>query len=134
MDIENRLRKLESCYRSALSATVAAKANYLALAGEPCATPAAIERAQSLWRQVDAWKRTIALQMGERETLEDATDWRPPLAHNSSPQRKHQSDSAIPCTFQYRLTFGHSVTLRHEQTQRARSESPHPRGIGAIAL
>ncbi len=34
MDIEARLRKLESRYRIALSAAVAAKANYLALVGE----------------------------------------------------------------------------------------------------
>jgi hypothetical protein len=33
MDIEARLRQLESHYRAALSATVAAKASYLALAG-----------------------------------------------------------------------------------------------------
>jgi hypothetical protein len=39
MDIEARLRKLEARYRGALSAAVAAKANYLALAGEPSATP-----------------------------------------------------------------------------------------------
>jgi len=115
MDIENRLRKLESRYRSVLSATVAAKANYLALAGEPCATPAAVERAQSLWQQVDARKRAIAVQMDELETLEDATDWRPPLAGNSSPRRKHKPDPANPRAFQYRLTLGHSVTLRHEQ-------------------
>jgi hypothetical protein len=72
MDIEARLRKLESRYRAALSATVAAKANYLALAGEPSSTPAAIERANAHWRQLDARKRTLAAQMGELESLEDA--------------------------------------------------------------
>jgi hypothetical protein len=40
MDIEARLRQLESHHRAALSATVAAKANYLALAGEPSTRPA----------------------------------------------------------------------------------------------
>ena len=72
MDIEGRLRKLESRYRAALSAAVAAKANYLALVGEPSAAPAAIERAKSLWRQINARKRAIAAQMGEIEELEDA--------------------------------------------------------------
>jgi hypothetical protein len=72
MDIEVRLRKLESRYRAALSATVAAKANYLALAGEPSATPAAVERAKSHWQTLDSRRRTIAAQMGELEALEDA--------------------------------------------------------------
>jgi hypothetical protein len=74
MDIEVRLRKLEFRYRAVLSATVAAKANYLALAGEPSAIPFAIEQAKSHWQQLDARKRTIAAQMGELEELEqDAT-------------------------------------------------------------
>src|SRR5713101_8119399 len=72
MDIEARLRKLESRYRAALSAAVAAKAHYLALAGEPSATPAAVERANALWKQLDSRKRTIAAQMVELEALEDA--------------------------------------------------------------
>jgi hypothetical protein len=71
MDIEARLRRLESRYRGALSAAVAAKANYLALAGEPCATPYAIERAKALWQQFDTRKRTIAARMGELEALAD---------------------------------------------------------------
>jgi hypothetical protein len=72
MDIEARLRSLESRYRSALSASVAAKANYLALAGEPSATPYAIERAKALWQKFDTRKRAIAAQMGELEALADA--------------------------------------------------------------
>jgi hypothetical protein len=71
MDIETRLRKLESRYRAALSAAVAAKAHYLALAGEPSATPAAVERANALWKQLESRKRTIAAQMGELEALDD---------------------------------------------------------------
>ena len=70
MDIEARLRNLEFRYRALLSATVAAKANYLAFAGEPSATAFAIERAKSNWQQLDARKRTIAAQMGELEELE----------------------------------------------------------------
>jgi hypothetical protein len=71
MDIESRLRKLESRYRAALSAAVAAKAHYLALAGEPSATAAAVERANSHWQQLESRKRSIAAQMGELETLEE---------------------------------------------------------------
>ena len=35
------------------------------------ATPAAVERANALWRQLESRKRTIAAQMGELEALED---------------------------------------------------------------
>jgi hypothetical protein len=70
MDIEVRLRRLESRYRAALSAAVAAKANYWALAGEPSASTA-IERAKSRWEQFESRKRSIAAQMGEFEALED---------------------------------------------------------------
>ncbi len=70
MDIEARLRKLESLYRAALSATVAAKANYFALADEPSSTPYAIEQAKTLWQRLDARKRAIAAQLGEIEELD----------------------------------------------------------------
>ncbi len=70
MDIEVRLRALEFRYRAVLSATTAAKAKYLALAGEPGATPNAIERAIAQWRQLDLRKRTLAAQMGELEDFE----------------------------------------------------------------
>ena len=70
MDIETRLRMLESRCRAALSAAVAAKAHYLALAGEPSATPNALERAKLAWQKLDARKRAIAARMGEIEELE----------------------------------------------------------------
>ena len=70
MDIEVRLRALEFRYRAVLSATTAAKANYLALAGEPGATPYAIGRAKAQWQQLDLRKRTLAAQMGEVEDFE----------------------------------------------------------------
>jgi hypothetical protein len=73
IDIEARLGKLESRYRAALSATVAAKANYLALAGEPSATPASIERAQLQWKKLDARKHAIAVQLGELEEFDNKT-------------------------------------------------------------
>jgi hypothetical protein len=72
MDIEARLRKMESRYRTALSAAVAAKAHSLALAGEASAMPATVERARSQWQQLESRKREIAAQIGELETLEDA--------------------------------------------------------------
>jgi len=52
MDIEARLRKLESRYRAASFSADAAKAHYLALAGEPSKAPAAVERAQLQWKTV----------------------------------------------------------------------------------
>lgn len=70
MDIEARLRQLEFRYRALLGTTVAAKANYLALAGEPSATAFAIDRAKFQWQRLHARKRTLAAQMGELEELE----------------------------------------------------------------
>ena len=72
MDIEAQLRKLESRYRSAQSAAVAAKAHYLALVGEPGAAPAAVARAQAAWEKLDSRRREIAGRMGEIEELEQA--------------------------------------------------------------
>jgi hypothetical protein len=73
MDIEERLRKLEMRYRAAGTAAAAAKAHYLALAGEPSASASALERAQAQWRRLDERKRGIAARMGEVEGLQDAT-------------------------------------------------------------
>jgi len=70
MDIEGRLRQLEHHYRAALSASVAAKASYLARVGERSALPSTVERAGERWQQLDALKREIALGMAELEELE----------------------------------------------------------------
>jgi hypothetical protein len=70
VDIDIRLRALEFRYRAVLSATSAAKANYLALAGEPSTTPFAIERAKLRWQHLDVRKRTIGAQLGEVQELE----------------------------------------------------------------
>jgi hypothetical protein len=70
MDIDIRLRALEFRYRAVVSAASTAKANYLALAGEPSTTPFAIERAKLRWQHLDVRKRTIGAQLGEREDLE----------------------------------------------------------------
>jgi hypothetical protein len=70
MDIESRLRALESRYRQALSASVAAKAHYLALLEEPSSSPASIRRARIQWENLDARKRGLSARMGEIEDLE----------------------------------------------------------------
>ena len=74
MDIEARLTQLESRYRRALSATVAAKAHYFCLATQPGATRAAIDRAKISWQKLDAHKRAIAARMGEIEEWDQATN------------------------------------------------------------
>lgn len=70
MDIEGRLRQLECHYRATLSASVAAKAHYLALLGEPSALPLTVERAMARWQHLDALKRGIACEMAQLELLE----------------------------------------------------------------
>lgn len=70
MDIEDRLRALESRYRQALSATVAAKVQYLALLGEPGRPPASVQRARQRWETLASRKRAIAARMGEIEDAE----------------------------------------------------------------
>jgi hypothetical protein len=70
MDIEARLRALESRYRQALSASIAAKAHYLALLDEPSSTAVAVKRARQQWDNLDARKRGIAARMGEIDDLE----------------------------------------------------------------
>ena len=70
MDIETRLRALESRYRKTLNSAIAAKALYLALLDEPGSTPAAIKHARSRWQTLDVRKREIAARMGEVEELE----------------------------------------------------------------
>jgi hypothetical protein len=70
VDIEGRLRQIERHYRAALSASVAAKASYLLLGGDPSALPPAVDRAKDRWQQLDALKRGIALEMAQLEELE----------------------------------------------------------------
>jgi hypothetical protein len=71
MDIEARLCKLEAQYRAALSSTVAAKAHYFGLAGEPSVTSVAIEVAKIRWQTLESRKRGIATRMGELEAMEE---------------------------------------------------------------
>jgi hypothetical protein len=72
MDVEDRLRLLESRYRAALSASVAAKAHYLSLVGEASAMPSAVVRAKATWQKFDARKCAIAARMDELEQLDQS--------------------------------------------------------------
>lgn len=70
MDIEDRLKRLQSLFSYALSGAVAAKARYLALRGDYSATPAAVARARMTWNQLEARKTAIIARMVALEELE----------------------------------------------------------------
>ena len=70
MDIEAQPRRLEARYRQALSASVGAKAHYLALEGAAASIPSAIERAKLIWRRHEVRKASLVAQMDELERLE----------------------------------------------------------------
>jgi hypothetical protein len=69
VDIEDRLKKLQSLFTYALSGAVAAKSRYLAILGQPGSTPAAIARAKMGWHQLEARKTAIIARMVELEDL-----------------------------------------------------------------
>ena len=106
MDIEARLRSLESRYRKALSGAIAAKAHYMALLDEPGSTPASIERVRSQWETLDVRRREIAARMGELDDLGqqiDARSLRPALPRVPAPDEKlshrlRSHDRIIPGT------------------------------------
>ncbi|HMH30507.1 MAG TPA: hypothetical protein VK580_18100 [Steroidobacteraceae bacterium] len=70
MDIEDRLKRLQSLFTHALSGAVAAKARYLALRGDLSSTPAAIARAKMAWQQLEARKTAIISRMVALEELD----------------------------------------------------------------
>jgi hypothetical protein len=70
VDIEDRLKRLQSLFTYALSGAVAAKARYLALRGDPSSTPAAVVRAKMMWQQLEARKTAIIARMVALEELE----------------------------------------------------------------
>lgn len=70
MDIEDRLKRLQSLFSYALSGAVAAKARYLAVRGDLSSTPAAIARAKMTWQQLEARKTAIIARMVALEELE----------------------------------------------------------------
>jgi hypothetical protein len=70
VDIEDRLKRLQSLFSYALSGAVAAKARYLAVRGDPGSTPAAVARAKMAWQQLEARKTAIIARMVALEELE----------------------------------------------------------------
>jgi hypothetical protein len=70
VDIEDRLKRLQSLFTYALSGAVAAKARYLALRGDLGSTPAAAVRAKMTWQQLEARKTAIIARMVALEELE----------------------------------------------------------------
>jgi hypothetical protein len=73
VDVEDRLKRLQSLFTHALSGAVSAKAKYLAIAGDPASTPAAVARAKLAWNQLEARKTTIIARMVALEELEQET-------------------------------------------------------------
>jgi hypothetical protein len=71
MDIEDRLKKLQSLFTYALSGAVAAKSRYLAIAADPSSTPAAVARAKLAWQQMEARKTAIIGRMVMLEEIEE---------------------------------------------------------------
>jgi hypothetical protein len=70
VDIEDRLKRLQSLFSYALSGAVAAKARYLAVRGDLSSTPAAVARAKMTWQQLEARKTAIISRMVALEELE----------------------------------------------------------------
>ena len=68
--LQMELRNIESLYRSALSGAVVAKARYMAL-HEDASTPAAAARAYSVWKQLEARRRILAIRRSRLEALEN---------------------------------------------------------------
>ena len=71
MDIEDRLKRLQSLFTYALSGAVSAKARYLAIAGDPGSTTAAVARARLAWQELEARKTAIIARMVDLEDLEE---------------------------------------------------------------
>jgi hypothetical protein len=70
MDIEERLKKLQSLFTYAQSGSMTAKANYIALLREPQPKAADVVRAKLTWQQFEARKTAIIARMVELEELE----------------------------------------------------------------
>jgi hypothetical protein len=71
MDLEDRLKRLQSLFTYALSGAVSAKSRYLAIAGDPASTPAAGARARLAWQQLEARKTAIIARMVALEDMEE---------------------------------------------------------------
>jgi hypothetical protein len=77
VDIEDRLKRLQSLFTHALSGAVAAKARYLALRGDLSSTPAATARAKMAWQQLEARKTAIISRMVALEELDQLATLEP---------------------------------------------------------
>jgi hypothetical protein len=77
VDIEDRLKRLQSLFTHALSGAVAAKARYLALRGDLSSTPVAIARAKMAWQQLEARKTAIISRMVALEELDQLATLEP---------------------------------------------------------
>jgi hypothetical protein len=71
VDIEDRLKRLQSLFSYALSGAVAAKARYLAARADLGLTPATVARAKMTWQQLEARKTAIIARMVALEELEE---------------------------------------------------------------
>jgi hypothetical protein len=67
--IQTELCNIEALYRCALSGAVVAKARYLAL-HEGASSPAAVARAHSVWKQLEARRHILATRRSRLEALE----------------------------------------------------------------
>jgi hypothetical protein len=74
VDIEDRLKRLQSLFTYALSGAVSAKSRYLAIAGDPASTPAAVARARMAWQQLEARKTAIIARMVALEEWEEQAE------------------------------------------------------------
>jgi hypothetical protein len=81
--IQTELRNIESLYRSALSGAVVAKARYLAL-HEDASTPSAAARAYSVWKQLEARRRILAMRRSRLEALEHEVGMGSDIAANEA--------------------------------------------------
>jgi hypothetical protein len=72
--MEDRLKRLQSLFTYALSGAVAAKSRYLAIAGDPASTTAAVARAKLAWQQLEARKAAIIARMVALEEVEELED------------------------------------------------------------
>ena len=81
--VQAELWNIESLYRSVLSGAVVAKARYLAL-HEGASTPAAVARAHSVWKQLEARRRILAMRRSRLEALEHEVGMGSDIAANAA--------------------------------------------------
>jgi hypothetical protein len=70
MDLEDRLKQLQSLYSYTARAAGAAKIKYLGLLGSAYASAADVACAKSIWQQFEARKVAVIANMVELDDLE----------------------------------------------------------------